>query len=1099
MRTKNGKWIGPVPVALVAALALAAFLSVGLWLLPDGSSPAHAQGITDATEAESTLSGDKCGVSIDGKLAAAVDMRVAGGDCNVGGDSVDVVFQNTAIEPTEDEVEAGADSHTVDLVAYATGGTDFASVQARDGETLLGKQGVDEYLFTLDHQTESFGTTTPGTEMITVTRSMSGEDGKVYIFAYYNDDDDDVNVAFQVINGRIDVDGDGVITVSDDRARAETLTADENVNTTELGGVGIINGEIDVNVNGTVGEDDNLTIPGDFQIINGLLYEKVTGDSPVNLGNTESDVAGHTPAPIMLMNGLANVDGDDNIDGDDERNPTAGDDNDAVTANARLASSRIVIGQFDINDNGSIDTGGEDDDYTVTGTEYLIIDGVFWGPRTEAQPTSANFVPGDFNQDIFDRDSPLHVPFAQGREGHFAGFGPMNTVPADIVVVVQFLDSPALGEDEDDDDKVSGDEVRSKLVVTSAGVLAAEVTDGGSKTFSLVPGATQAMIVATVQDKYSNPIEDAEVSFVATSVPVGVESSTRTEDTGSGGMATRTIEGLPEKGPFKVTVVVTVGDLELGTVIIAKAGPLDSVTAAPCTTLVGDAKVKDAKDACGADHDPQMVFDPDDTITIVAKAVDSLDNSVTPIYTLEVAEADEDNFGTPGRFSDGVASIKVDDEGASGEYMLTVKAEQGSGDNKITKTTEIEVIITGELDHYAIEGDDRILPREIKEFVVEAQDGRGNPAQFNKDQLTGTMHEVSIFVDGDTDMVSVLDLGVSQKADLAAGKETFRIRAHPGAFGEIEISVVGPSKGGVASVTKIINIGANQMPMAGDAIADQMIDMGATVMVQSTLSDPEDDMLYYAWASDDDMIATVMADDMDMSMATITGVAGGSAMITVTATDTEGGMGMQTFMVTVEYANVAPTAGADIDPVMMTVGGDPMMVATMFTDANMDDMLSYTEMSSDEMVATAMVDMDGMVTITAVGAGEATITVTATDMDGESAMQTIMVTVMMAPMMDELGTPTGVVFGFNEGGALQVSWTKAANGAGYIIIAVNTNDVNNDVVVAITNDGDDETQNISGLTRGATYQVYVAATGSGVDEAGNAKFELSAPAEVMIK
>ena len=110
-----------------------------------------------------------------------------------------------------------------------------------------------------------------------------------------------------------------------------------------------------------------------------------------------------------------------------------------------------------------------------------------------------------------------------------------------------------------------------------------------------------------------------------------------------------------------------------------------------------------------------------------------------------------------------------------------------------------------------------------------------------------------------------------------------------------------------------------------------------------------------------------------------------------------------------------------------------------------------------------------------------------------------MVTVMMAPMMDELGTPTGVVFGFNEGGALQVSWTKAANAAGYIIIAVNTNDVNNDVVVAITNDGDDETQNISGLTRGATYQVYVAATGSGVDEAGNAKFELSAPAEVMIK
>jgi hypothetical protein len=118
---------------------------------------------------------------------------------------------------------------------------------------------------------------------------------------------------------------------------------------------------------------------------------------------------------------------------------------------------------------------------------------------------------------------------------------------------------------------------------------------------------------------------------------------------------------------------------------------------------------------------------------------------------------------------------------------------------------------------------------------------------------------------------------------------------------------------------------------------------------------------------------------------------------------------------------------------------------------------------------------------------------------GEYSDGMAMATTMMATMMDELGTAMGVAFGFNEGGALQVSWTKAANAAGYIIIAVNTDDVNNDVVVATTNDGDDETWNMSGLTRGATYQVYVAATGSGVDEEGNAKFTLSAQAEVTIR
>ena len=210
------------------------------------------------------------------------------------------------------------------------------------------------------------------------------------------------------------------------------------------------------------------------------------------------------------------------------------------------------------------------------------------------------------------------------------------------------------------------------------------------------------------------------------------------------------------------------------------------------------------------------------------------------------------------------------------------------------------------------------------------------------------------------------------------------------------------------------------------------------------------------------------------------------------------GMAMATTMSTTMAENMAPMAGAAVADQMVYVD-DMVMVQSNFSDPD-EDMLSYMASSSDDMIATATVDDMGMVTITGVAEGMATITVTATDMDRESAMQTIMVTVMMATtMMDELGTAMDVIFGVNRGGALQVSWTKAANATGYVIIAVNTNDVNNDVVVAATNDGDDETWNMSGLTRGATYQVYVAATGSGVNEAGNAKFTLSAPGEVTIR
>ena len=103
--------------------------------------------------------------------------------------------------------------------------------------------------------------------------------------------------------------------------------------------------------------------------------------------------------------------------------------------------------------------------------------------------------------------------------------------------------------------------------------------------------------------------------------------------------------------------------------------------------------------------------------------------------------------------------------------------------------------------------------------------------------------------------------------------------------------------------------GMNRYPMGVD-IADVMMTMGDDpMMVEAMFTDAEGQDLTYEWMSSDEMVATVMADDMDMSMASITAVGAGEATITVTATDSEGGMGMQTFMVTVEEANVAPMAG----------------------------------------------------------------------------------------------------------------------------------------------------------------------------------------------
>ena len=148
-------------------------------------------------------------------------------------------------------------------------------------------------------------------------------------------------------------------------------------------------------------------------------------------------------------------------------------------------------------------------------------------------------------------------------------------------------------------------------------------------------------------------------------------------------------------------------------------------------------------------------------------------------------------------------------------------------------------------------------------------------------------------------------------------------------------------------------------------------------------------------------VATATVDDM--GMVTITGVAEGMATITVTASDPDGMYAMQTIMVTVEEANMAPMAGDDVADQMVYVGA-MVEVQSNFSDPD-EDMLSYMASSDMMDVATATVDDMGMVTITGVAEGMATITVTASDPDGMYAMQTIMVTVMMMPPM-ELGAPS---------------------------------------------------------------------------------------------
>ena len=124
----------------------------------------------------------------------------------------------------------------------------------------------------------------------------------------------------------------------------------------------------------------------------------------------------------------------------------------------------------------------------------------------------------------------------------------------------------------------------------------------------------------------------------------------------------------------------------------------------------------------------------------------------------------------------------------------------------------------------------------------------------------------------------------------------------------------------------------NAAPMAVGTIAPVSVTMGqmtAAMDVSRYFSDADmGDTLTYTAMSDMEMYATADI-PADSSMLTITGVAVGSATITVTATDAAGAMATQAIMVTVEAVDTTPMAPTGV---MATVDdNDPGSVSVTVT------------------------------------------------------------------------------------------------------------------------------------------------------------------------
>ena len=163
----------------------------------------------------------------------------------------------------------------------------------------------------------------------------------------------------------------------------------------------------------------------------------------------------------------------------------------------------------------------------------------------------------------------------------------------------------------------------------------------------------------------------------------------------------------------------------------------------------------------------------------------------------------------------------------------------------------------------------------------------------------------------------------------------------------------------------------------------------ATIDASSYFRDRDGDQLSYTAETSDSGVANASTSG---STVTISGIASGTAVVTVTARDPGGLEARQRADVTVRATNRAPEASGTIPTQTLEAGSSGSIdVAAYFSDPD-DDALMYAATTSDAAVATASV-AGSVATISAVSAGTATVTVTASDPGGASVTQEVRVEV----------------------------------------------------------------------------------------------------------
>ena len=395
-------------------------------------------------------------------------------------------------------------------------------------------------------------------------------------------------------------------------------------------------------------------------------------------------------------------------------------------------------------------------------------------------------------------------------------------------------------------------------------------------------------------------------------------------------------------------------------------------------------------------NDPTTVGEID-AVTLQMSVTTSATRDVMGIFddaddddTLGYTASSDDTSIADATVSDSVVTITAMGEGST---TITVTASDGRGGMDATQTIMVTVNpapVEPEPDPepvtmYKVTGDMRAEDG-INTYTVTAVDANGEIGA-----VTDAINAVTVTVRSDDNNAVTL---LTSSVMLSDGEGTVSIDVEDDAASD-EITIRVYSSDYKIRGEMDVRLGTNMAPMGAD-IDDLDITVGdedATVATSFTDADGDDAAITITAMSSDETIASVMVMDGNVM---VTAVGAGTATITVTGMDDEM-MASEavTFDVMVEAANLMPVAGT-VAP-QTVVANRTIDVDSAITDPD-DGALTYDDpTSSDAKIATATVDDAGMVTIRGVAVGGATIMVTATDPDGASVTQSIVVTVTAAP------------------------------------------------------------------------------------------------------